>query len=148
MPKPNPKGKKEDNSMRKYTLEDFEIKTVMKETIGNWNNNEKCWNINYSDILTFLIQKAGIICKHYASDLFITWNSLENEMKQDGYAGGKYLFGFRESGVDHDVCILTRLNNHGVEGLKNEIKELYEVEVSVKKHKIEMQFGEINLNSI
>ena len=95
-----------------YTLEDFTMESVMKEATGEWSNDifsgEKCWNINYSDILTFLIQKAGTICKNYASDLFISWSSLENEMKQDGqeYAGGKYLFGFRYQTFSVLVCMI------------------------------------------
>lgn len=144
-----------------YTLEDFTMESVMKEATGNWSGDifsgEKCWNINYSDILTFLIQKAGTICKNYASDLFISWSSLENEMKKEGqeYAGGKYLFGFRESGVDHDNYVLSRLNNYGVEGLKRDVKELYMLEVSIKKsdvyymgNEIKMQLGKIDMDSL
>ncbi len=76
------KKKKEDKNMAKkeYTLENFTMESVMKEATGEWSNDifsgEKCWNINYSDILTFLIQKAGTICKYHASDLFISWSSL------------------------------------------------------------------------
>ncbi len=157
------KKKKEDKNMAKkeYTLENFTMESVMKEATGEWSNDifsgEKCWNINYSDILTFLIQKAGTICKYHASDLFISWSSLENKMKQDGeeYAGGKYLFGFRESGVDHDNYVLSRLNNYGVEGLKRDVKELYVLEVSIKKSdvyymgdEIKMQFGKIDMDSL
>ena len=144
-----------------YTLENFKMESVMKEATGNWSpdlfSGEKCWNINYSDILTFLIQKAGTICKHYASDLFISWSSIENKMKKEGseYAGGKYLFGFRESGVDHDTYVLSRLNNYGVEGLKKEVKELYLLEVSIKKSeiycigdKIKMQLGKIDMDGL
>lgn len=67
-----------------YTLEDFTLESVMEEATGEWSNDifgsEKSWNINYSDILTLLIQKAGTICKNYASDLFIIWSSLEKLM--------------------------------------------------------------------
>lgn len=144
-----------------YTLEDFTLESVMEEATGEWSNDifgsEKSWNINYSDILTLLIQKAGTICKNYASDLFIIWSSLENEMKKEGqeYAGGKYLFGFRESGVDYDNYVFSRLNNYGVEGLKKDIKELYMLEVSIKKpdvyymnDKIRMQLGKIDVDSL
>lgn len=146
---------------KEYTLEDFTLKSVMKEETGRWSNDifsgEKCWNINYSDILTFLIQKAGTICKHYASDLFISWSSLEKELKEQGiaYGGGKYLFGFRESGVDHDTYVLSRLNNYGVEGLKSNIKELYLLEISIKREEslyigdeIKMQLGKIDMDSL
>lgn len=146
---------------KEYTLENLTMESVMKEAFGEWSinifSNEKCWNINYSDILTFLIQKAGTICKNYASDLFISWSSLEEEMKKQGkeYTGGKYLFGFRESGVDHNAYVLSRLNNYGVEGLKREVKELYLLEVSIEKSEsyymddnITMQLGKINMDSL
>ena len=153
-------GYKEDNTMGKtYTLENFAMKTVIEEATGNWSkdsfSSKECWNINYSSILTFLIQKAGKICKRYASDLFASWSSLEDEMKQDGleYNGGKYLFGFRESGVDHNVYVLSRLNNYGAERLEKDIKELYLLEVSIDKEslpwcEIRMQLGKIDMNSL
>lgn len=139
---------------KNYTLEDFTLESVIKEETGEWSNGifsgEKCWNINYSGILTFLIQKAGTICKNYASDLFISWSSLENEMKKERkeYAGGKYLFGFRESGVDHDDYVISRLNNYGVDELKKDVKELYMLEISIKKNKIKMQLGKIDMDSL
>lgn len=146
--------------MRKeYTLEDLTMESVMMEETGEWGNNPfhkgKCWNINYSSILTFLIKKAGTICKYYASDLFISWSSLEEKMKEQGidYIGGKYLFGFREGGVDHDSFILSKLNNYGVEGLKKDVKELYILEVSIDREslpwcEIKMQFGKIDMDSL
>lgn len=140
---------------KEYTLENLAMKTVKMTATGNWVDSKGKWDINYSNILTFLIQKAGKICKHYASDLFISWSSLENEMKQDGleYTGGKYLFGFRESGVDHDNYVLSRLNNYGIEGLKRDIQELYMLEVSIDKEslpwcEIRMQLGKIDMDSI
>lgn len=68
---------------------------------------------------------------------------------------GKYLFGFRESGVAHDTYILSRLNNYGMEGLKNDVKELYVLEVYIKKSdvyymgdEIKMQFGKIDMEGL
>ena len=41
-------------------------------------------NINYSEILSKLIDEAGIHCKAYASDLFISWQHFLNDVsKQD-----------------------------------------------------------------
>ena len=142
---------------KEYTLENLAMKTVKMTATGNWVDSKGKWDINYSNILTFLIQKAGKICKHYESDLFISWESLLKEMEEKGidFAGGKYLFGFRESGVDHDNYVLSRLNNYGVEGLKREVKELYMLEISIKKSdvyymgdEIKMQFGKIDMDSL
>lgn len=144
-----------------YSIENFIMKSVIKEDIGEWSpdifSGEFCWNINYSDILTFLIQKAGTICEFYASDLFISWNSLVEEMKEKGkdYTGGKYLFGFRMSGVDHNEYIFSRLRNYGVKGLREGIEELYLLEVSVTRegsshfgNEITMRLGDIDMSSL
>lgn len=75
-------------------------------------------SINLSDIYTKLIQEAGRLCDHYASDLLISidtvkkfvnnpdkWDKYENNVeyfKNDkGTEQISFLFGFRESGVDH-----------------------------------------------
>lgn len=87
----------------------------MITTEGTWQCDlfgEVCWNINYSSILTQLIQDAGRWCKFYASDLFIMWNcSIEKHMKDPTWEGGVYKFGFRESGVDNDFQISRNLEN-------------------------------------
>ena len=75
---------------------------------GNWSEplfeSEPMWNLNYSDILTQLIQYAGRFCESYASDLFIIWKySVENKLKDPDLKSYSVTFGFREMGVDHDV---------------------------------------------
>lgn len=60
--------------------------------------------VNYSRILTILIQEAGRVCADYASDLFISWESLldeaEKKMKEKADFTLTTFFGFREQGVD------------------------------------------------
>lgn len=124
------------------TLENFKFDTdcaVIEET-GCWQHNmfgKLCYDINYSNILTKLIQLAGINCKHYASDLFISWESLLKEMEEKGvdFAGGKYLFGFRESGVDHNSYVLNTFNPYGyiTSNPQKHYKELYLLEIKVEK---------------
>lgn len=126
------------------TLENFKFDTdgaVIEET-GCWQHNmfgKLCYDINYSNILTKLIQLAGINCKHYASDLFISWESLLKEMEEKGvdFAGGKYLFGFRESGVDHNSYVLNTFNPYGciTSNPQKYYKELYLLEIKVEKAK-------------
>lgn len=139
---------------KEYTMENFELESVLDDAEGRWSNRnpyfygiseEGKFNINYSSILTFLIKAAGRICKYYASDLFITWSSLEKQLYNVEYTGGKILFGFRESGVDSNSYVLSRLNNYGKEQMEKDIKELYMLEV-----KIDKSYGEIsgNLESI
>lgn len=127
---------------KEYTMENFEMESVLDESTGSWSNSntyfygiskEGKFSINYSSILTFLIQVAGRICKHYASDLFITWNSLEEKLKDVEYSGGKILFGFREMGVDSNTFVLSRLNNYGKEQMDKDIEELYMLDVTIEK---------------
>lgn len=147
--------------MKTYTMEDFIMDTPIREETGRWEagyfSGKTCWNINYSGILTFLIQKAGTICAQYASDLFISWSVLEKELEEQGrdYSGGKYLFGFRDSGVDHDAYVLSTLNHYGVKGLKNNVKELYMLEISIHRKEsvyvgdeIKMRLGKIDMDRL
>lgn len=119
--------------MKELTMNNITMGTVLKTAEGQWINNnpysrgvsaEGKFDINYSDILTFLIQKAGTICKHYASDLFITWESVMKELDHSEIERDKFLFGFREMGVDHNTWVLNRYNNYGQDDMK-EIKEMY-----------------------
>lgn len=128
--------------MTKYTEENFELESVLMNATGSWSNknsyfygisSEGKFDINYSGILTFLIQAAGRICKHYASDLFISWSSLEKRLSDVNFEGGKFFFGFREMGVDHNVYVLSRLNNYGKVQMEKDIQELYMLEVSTEK---------------
>lgn len=130
------------NDMKKYTEENFELESVLMDATGSWSNknpyfygisSEGKFGINYSGILTLLIQTAGKICKHYASDLFITWSSLEEKLSNVEYEGGKILFGFREMGVDSNTFVLSRLNNYGKEQMEKDIQELYMLEVNMEK---------------
>lgn len=60
---------------------------------------------NYSSILTKLIQDTGRFCLHYASDLFILWDTAITFLGQVCVWGGApeeigFAFGIREDGVD------------------------------------------------
>lgn len=59
------------------------------------------WGINYSDILTELIQSAGKYCKRYASDLFIDWYVINNKLREGNDIDETYIFAMRTDGVDH-----------------------------------------------
>jgi hypothetical protein len=67
---------------------------------GTYNRIENKWEINYSSILTKLIQEAGRWCEYYASDLFILWESIVKKLDDGSMSSSSYVFAFRESGVD------------------------------------------------
>lgn len=56
--------------------------------------------VNYSSLLTRLIQEAGRYCESYASDLFLSWQSTLDKLCDNRIKDYSMLFGFRADGVD------------------------------------------------
>lgn len=85
---------------------------------GNWIENRPYskdghWDINYSDILTQLIQSTGRYCKRYASDLFIDWNSIVRKLEKGENIDDTYIFALRTEGVDGNSFYQCRMENGG-----------------------------------
>lgn len=118
-----------------YTVEDFKPNFESREPIeatGNWSESNKIFDINYSSILTRLIQEAGRWCERYASDLFIDWKHIEKSLSDPEYKGEVRLFGFRESGVDHTAWVLNKYNNLIYD--RNEYRAIWKLTVKVEPH--------------
>ena len=114
--------------MKEYTINDFNQPAIDAEKIvaeGRTYNE-----INYSSILTKLIQECGRLCERYASDLFIDWQSIEDKLKDGTMETSVYLFGIREDGVDHAEFILSRYNNDSY--ARYEYRKIYRLDVVVK----------------
>lgn len=129
-----------------YTLNDFYIKREIDKATGEWKTENPLtgggeWNINYSSILSFLINVAGRVCKNFSADLFIDWERIKRNLKDPAYKGEKYLFGFRELGVDHAPYVLARYNS----GEEKEIKELYVLVITVNDGTMTMVLGETEI---
>ena len=93
------------------TINDFKaMNSEVLETSGELTVNlftgERTVSINYSSVLTRLIQEAGRICEFYASDLFIGWRTIAESLEDGSVETGSRLFGFRKSGVDEARSIL------------------------------------------
>nr|DAR04666.1 MAG TPA: hypothetical protein [Caudoviricetes sp.] len=93
------------------TINDFKpIRTDVLETSGELTVNlftgERTVSINYSSILTRLIQEAGRICESYASDLFIDWRLIMEALEDGTMESGSRLLGFHDSGVDEAKSVL------------------------------------------
>ncbi len=90
--------------------------------------------VNYSRILTILIQEAGRVCADYASDLFISWESLldeaEKKMKEKADFTLTTFFGFREQGVDGPFYINEKLSDEKVYG--DPYASIYRLDMSAK----------------
>lgn len=100
------------------------------------------FDINYSSILTKLIQECGRLCESFASDLFIIWNGIERRLKDKTIETSVYLFGIREMGVDHNEFILNHYNYYGCYA-KYEYRKIYRLNVFVDGDLIKMELYEI-----
>lgn len=87
--------------MKRTCIEDFKSIEYQKPITAGGQVIAGTHNANLSSILTKLIQEAGRWCKSYASDLFIWWTAIAEQMES-----GSYLFGFYETGVDNAKSIL------------------------------------------
>ena len=101
--------------MVKTKVTDFKKNEFYGRTIeetGRWtyNSQKGCYvgEINWSSIITKLIQEAGRWCVYYASDLFVQLHPIVNALENGTLRSRNEIFGFRESGVDHDSFILSR----------------------------------------
>lgn len=127
-----------------YTLQDFEFEQVITTETGTWRDVlGGMYAINYSTILTNLLQTAARISKFYASDLFIAWKTIDKYLYDKNFTGGRFLFGFREMGVDSYQQVLYRFN----EDSPKQIKELYMLDIDVCQDTITMTFGKARLKS-
>lgn len=112
---------------------------------GYWSSCENQWDVNYSSILTRLIQSAGRFCKNYASDLFIDWMNIESQLTgENTYYEDKYeyLFGMRKQGVDHASYILSNANNGKC--LSDYYSEIFKLTVKVVNDNITMELVEVH----
>ena len=124
-----------------YTIEnDFSRITYYSKVIEAQGRD---FDINYSDILTKLIQECGRLCEHYASDLFITWSRIVRELENRTMETSSYLFGIRENGVDHTEFVLSRYNNNGYEEMYK-YRKIYRLDIIVEDDSIKMKLYEID----
>ena len=123
-----------------YTIEkDFSTKIYNSKIIKTEGRN---FDINYSSILTKLIQECGRLCERFASDLFIIWNSIEQQLQEKNIETSAYLFGIRENGVDENVFIINRYDANGCIAMF-QYRKIYRLDVVVEEDLIKMSLYEI-----
>ena len=113
-----------------------ELRSALSGTItetGSYNPLEGKWEINYSSILTRLIQEAGRWCEHYASDLFVQWKyEIEQKLDNGTLETDTFVFAFRDSGVDSEEWYENHKNEH------NYYRAVWFLDVVVDEGKIKM----------
>lgn len=122
---------------RRYRDEQIaELKSALTGTIvekGSFNRLKRSWEINYSSILTKLIQEAGRWCEYYASDLFIGWKyNIENKLEDGTIESGRYVFAIRDSGVDGKEWYENHKDEH------NYYRAVWFLDVEIEDDKIKM----------
>lgn len=133
--------------MSKITINNFKISDVIKTEYGHFLPPDYYrpvgkWEINYSGILTYLIQQTGRLCDYYASDLFVDWFNLITEIKADKngtFESRKILFGLREMGVDGNSYVCSNMENY--EYAEFRYRALYMLEISVNGRDMELKLG-------
>lgn len=88
----------------------YRSKRIIDKASGELSVKNNKYDINLSDIETELI-KAAASCRRYASDLFIDWYAIRDEIikKEDGPKVVYYAEGFREFGIDGNNYIYSNL---------------------------------------
>lgn len=92
------------------------------------------WRINYSSILSKLIQEAGRWCEHYASDLFILWSVIDRRLKDGTLGTESFVFAFRASGVDSENAYKLHQDMND----RNYYRAVWVLDVVVNEDEIEM----------
>lgn len=135
-----------ESIMRKKCGRDYRDDKPLYTATGCWDNYKEKFDLNTTGILSFLIREAGRLCDEYASDLFIDWRSIEDNLSNIDYTGGNYLVGIRDYGVDNDLFILSRLNNAPeYYGMNHYYRAMYAVEILIDNDNITMNLWKIAL---
>ena len=113
-----------------------DLRSIISGTItetGSYNPLEGKWEINYSSILTRLIQEAGRWCESYASDLFVQWKyRIDQKLDNGTLYTDTFVFAFRDSGVDSEEWYENHKNEH------NYYRAVWYLDVLTDEGKIKM----------
>ena len=131
---------------KNFGIEDFKMNEYAYKPIeetGRISNYSGRFDINYSSILSKLIQEAGRYCESYASDLFIDWKSVD-EIIDNAFLFMKksFLFGFRQNGVDHDTFIFLRYEDCG-DNARYNYRSLWRLYIETDEYNIKMKLGRV-----
>lgn len=123
--------------MQEYEIDHFKINDYIEKPIienGYLTSGiyKDFYYLNYSSILTRLIFTAGRFCEHYASDLFIWWESVKKKLDNGTMGTESFLFGFYTSGVDSTPSVIKGCNSY---------RAIYRLDFEVNGNKIKATLG-------
>lgn len=131
---------------KEYTIDNFQFIGDLKQSNGIYTDAFPCdgmpkWDINLSSELTELIQSAGRFCERYASDLFITWGTVEACLLNGDIESETFIFGIRENGVDHADWVIHQRNKNDYGYFRNYYRKLYMLKLERNGDKLNSYFG-------
>lgn len=129
-----------ENIMENFKVNDYAWKTITED--GHLSYYSGRYEINYSSILTKLIQETGRFCESFASDLFIDWQAVTRCIDTDAEINETFLFGLREYGVDHKEYVISRFENDG-RYWKHNYRALYRLDITADGKDITMTLGRV-----
>ena len=129
-----------------YTMNDFRMNTHAYSPIraeGRRGYYSGKYEVNYSGILSTLIQEAGRYCEQFASDLFIDWRRVLQYIENpDIDTEISFLFGFRQFGVDHTEYVFGRYESEKDRARYN-YRSMWRLDVSVFGDDINLTLGRV-----
>lgn len=129
-----------ENIMDNFRINDYAWKPITET--GYVSRYSGKYEINYSSILTQLIQETGRYCEQFASDLFIDWESVLRCIDTDAEINETFLFGLRKYGVDHKEYVFSRFENDGAYWEHN-YRALYRLDIHADGKDISMTLGRV-----
>lgn len=103
-----------------------------KET-GAWGG--KKYDVNYSSILSRLITDAGRFCLSYASDLFIWWGEVVNNLSvYEEDSSRTAIFGICENGVDNACAAAANIER----GMYHYYRSIWGLKIEKKGNKLDL----------
>lgn len=128
------------NIMDNFRINDYAWKPITED--GYLSRYSEKYEINYSGILTRLIQETGRFCESFASDLFIDWEAVLRCIDTDAPIDETYLFGLRQHGVDHKEYVFSRFENDGAYW-KHNYRAMYRLDIHADGKDISMTLGRV-----
>ena len=124
-----------------FSMNEYAYKPITEDgRVGYYSGK---YEINYSSILTRLIQEAGRFCEHYASDLFIDWQEITEMLDAaPDIIHETKLFGFRQMGVDHKAFVYSRYENSGNNARYN-YRSMWRLDIDADGKEISMKLGRV-----
>ena len=129
-------------------MTNFDLVKVEKTAFGSWSDSFDGFVINYSDILTKLIQETGRWCERYASDLFTDWERVLKAWEKPSFTGGQWIFAMRADGIDNLQTIKIRMTDPCYGYNSDYYRAIWGLNAIVENDTLRLELGKIDIYSL